>query len=142
MKLPSNYFHLVICLQTLSWLEKPKEALEELIRICKPDGFIVITSLFNLEHDVDLYSKIKDNTTEESDNNDNWLIYNTYSIQTIKKWLGGSVKQIDAYPFHINIDLTSKPKGIGTYTKKLDSNERIQISGGMLMNWGVLYIQK
>jgi len=36
---------LVLCLQTISWLNNPAKALQELIRICQPNGTIVITGL-------------------------------------------------------------------------------------------------
>lgn len=39
----SNYFDQVYCIQTLEHLHKPEEALQEMDRICKPDGMIILT---------------------------------------------------------------------------------------------------
>jgi SAM-dependent methyltransferase len=40
---PSNYFDLVLCIETLEHLHKPEEAILELLRICNYDGKIIIT---------------------------------------------------------------------------------------------------
>ena len=46
-------FDFVFCWQTLSWLENPEEALNSLLSITKPGGKLYLSSLFNLEHDVE-----------------------------------------------------------------------------------------
>ncbi len=66
LTLESDRFDLVICWQTLSWLDRPEKALHELVRICKPGGTVLAYSLFNLNHDVDIYSKVIDHTRSSS----------------------------------------------------------------------------
>ncbi|MCL6606405.1 MAG: class I SAM-dependent methyltransferase [Paenibacillus sp.] len=43
LNFPSSYFDCVICMEVLEHLEKPHQALEEMKRVCKGDGVIIIT---------------------------------------------------------------------------------------------------
>lgn len=133
-------FDMVFCWQTLSWIEKPKTALLELIRVTKKGGKLYISSLFNIDHDVDIYSKVYD-YTRQSGSSQIALIYNTYSLHTLNKWLGGKVSNFRVHKFSTSIPFTYEGRGLGTYTKKCEDGY-IQISGGMLMNWGILEIEK
>ena len=45
------------------------------------------------------------------------------------------------HKFNTDIDFSYNGKGVGTFTKECKVN-KIQISGGMLMNWGILEIKK
>jgi ubiquinone/menaquinone biosynthesis C-methylase UbiE len=126
---------------TLSWLENAEKALDQLTRITKPGGRIYLSSLFNLEHDVDLFTKIVDH----SSNQENEIIeanYYTYSGKTIAKWLNQKVRQIKFYPFNPSIDFNYEGRGIGTYTVNTELGKKLQISAGLLMNWAVLEIEK
>lgn len=134
-------FDLTCCWQTLSWLEHPEIALKELVRITKPGGRLYLSSLFNLDHDVDIYSKVYD-WTRDSTKHGHYAFYNTYSMRTINQWLKELVSNIDLYVFDIDIDLPDKPRGLGTYTLNLQDGKRLQISAGMLLNWGILKITK
>lgn len=136
-----NSFDLVFCWQTLSWLDEPQKALRELVRIVKPGGKIYASSLFNLEKDVDLYTKVFD-YTHESGKQGIPFSYNTYSKMSVEKWLDGSAKKFDIVPFDPEIDFEFSGRGIGTYTVRTEGGKRLQISAGMLMNWGILIIQK
>ena len=139
--LDSDSYDLVICWQTLSWLDRPEAALRELIRICKPGGSVWASSLFNLHHDVDVYSKVIDHTRPSSRLSMSYD-YNTYSLHTLHEWLSGLVTDFKIHEFNIQTDLTYKQRGIGTYTVKLETGERLQISAGMLLNWGILEVKK
>ena len=100
-----------------------------------------MSSLFNHDHDVDIYSKVID-WTRESTKQGHYSYYNTYCMRTIDEWLKGIVSNVELYIFDIDIDLPEKLKGIGTYTVKLKDGKRLQISAGMLLNWGILKIIK
>lgn len=139
--LDSDSHDLVICWQTLSWLDRPEAALRELIRICKPGGLVWASSLFNLHHDVDVYSKVIDHTRPSSRLGMNYD-YNTYSLRTVHGWLSGLVTDFKIHEFNIPMDLSYNERGIGTYTVKLETSERLQISAGMLLNWGILEVHK
>ena len=139
--LKSNSFDVVFCWQTLSWIANPENALKQLIRIAKPNGKIYLSSLFNIDFDVDIYSKVFDHSGKNT-LTERFSEYNTYSEKTVANWLNGAVKKWKIFEFTPEINFKSKGRGIGTFTVKTETKKRIQISGGMLMNWGVLYILK
>lgn len=139
--IPENSCDLVFCWQTLSWLEEPQKALKELIRICKKNGRIFISSLFNIEHDVDIYSRVYDLTRKTAEA-DMYYPYNTYSAKSIAKWVEQDVESHKIIEFIPSVDLFFEGKGAGTYTVKTENGKRLQLSGGMLMNWGILIITK
>jgi ubiquinone/menaquinone biosynthesis C-methylase UbiE len=141
LKLESNSFDLVICWQTLSWIENPQAALCELVRICKTGGHIFASSLFNMSHDVDIYSKVEDHTRPSSALGLRY-VYNTYSVASIKKWVGHLVSDVHVHEFDISIDLSPAGSGLGTYTVRLESGKRLQLSAGMLLNWGILELRR
>lgn len=141
LALASDSYDLVICWQTLSWLDKPEAALRELVRICKPGGVILASSLFNLNHDVDIYSKVIDHTRASAAQGMNYN-YNTYSLYTVREWLAGLVADFKIHEFSLPIDLEHDRRGIGTYTVQTKTGERLQMSAGMLLNWGILEIRK
>lgn len=140
LQVNDNTFDFTFCWQTLSWLDKPMNALLELIRITKKGGKIYLSSLFNLDHDVDIYSKVYDYTRSSGENN-NYMNYNTYSKHTIDKWLRNNVDNFKVHKFETSTPFYYNGKGVGTFTKKCE-DEMIQVSAGMLMNWGILEIEK
>lgn len=123
LALDSDSCDLVICWQTLSWLDKPEFALRELLRICKPGGLILASSLFNLNHDVDVYSKVIDHTRASSGLGMSYD-YNTYSLRTVQEWLSGLVADFKIHEFSIPEDLNHAGRGIGTHTVKLETGIR------------------
>lgn len=139
--IPNDSFDLVCCWQTLSWLSEPEKALKELVRITRPQGKIFASSLFNLEKDVDLYTKVLDHT-RNSGANGLAFDYNTYSRLSVEKWLQGLAKEVEIKPFHPEVDFEFVGRGIGTHTIQALSGTRLQISAGMLLNWGVLIVTK
>lgn len=141
LDLDTDLFDLVVCWQTLSWLDMPEKAMHELVRICKPGGRIFASSLFNIHHDVDVYSRVIDHTRASS-REDMCYVYNTYSNFSVNKWLTGLVSSSHIHEFIIPIDLENSGRGIGTSTVMLEGGKRLQMSAGMLMNWGILEIVK
>ena len=139
LPLQNNMFDLVICLQTISWIEDPRNALKELIRICKPNGTIIVSFLCNINHDVDLYTTIIDHTRSRAGSK---MTYNTFCAKTIGGWLADLVFSHTIHPFSIDIDLPNPRRGVGTYTIPMKDGNRIEISAGYLMNWGFLEIVK
>lgn len=138
--LKENAFDLVCCWQTLSWIEDPELALKKLIQITQPGGKLYLSSLFNINFDVDIYAKVID-YSKESGKESIPFNYNTYSALSINKWIGGLVKDFKIHEFVPNIDFNYNGKGIGTFTKMVEG-KRIQISAGHLLNWGILEITK
>ncbi|MBK7666211.1 MAG: methyltransferase domain-containing protein [Sphingobacteriaceae bacterium] len=138
-----NSFDRVFCWQTLLALDKPEEALYELIRICKPGGKIILSSLFNIKYDVDIYTSFIDHTLESSKENI-YMQYNTISEFTLKKWLSGKTTSYKLFEFIPKADFKNSltnPRGTGSYTVNT-SEKKLQLTGGMLMNWAILEITK
>ena len=141
LPLASDTYDLVICWQSLLDLERPSDALLSLVRICKPNGKIVVCSLFNFDFDVDIYAQVHDHTRASS-REGIALAYNTISLFSVRRWLEGQVSRLEAHPFSIGIDLQRKGRGLGTFTVRTEDGKRFQVSGGMLMNWGILILTK
>jgi ubiquinone/menaquinone biosynthesis C-methylase UbiE len=130
-----------ISLQTLSWLPDYRWPLEEIFRKISPN-WLAMTSLF---YEGDITCRIE---VEEHKKNKK-CFYNVYSLPAISRLCNEEgYSLVKATPFDIDIDI-EKPTDLdimGTYTRKLvsdkTSQERIQISGPLLMNWYMLLIKK
>lgn len=131
----SNSVDIVFCSQTLLTVTKPKKFLEKLLEITRKGGYFILSSLFNLEHDVDIYCKVRDLTRKGNIK----LKYNTFSRKTISSWLKNKVEFFDILPFEMPEPLPKEGRGLGSYTLRLDNGKYITISGGILMQWGFLY---
>lgn len=138
-----DMFDYVFCWQTLSWIDNPEKAINELIRICKPGGRIYCSSLFNLDRDVDVFSSVIDHTRQSSKESGAYN-YNTYSKHTVSMWLdnNGSVRDFNLHKFETQTEFFYSGKGLGTNTMTLANGSLIQVSAGMLLNWFVLEILK
>jgi ubiquinone/menaquinone biosynthesis C-methylase UbiE len=141
LQLASDSFDLVVCWQTLSWIERPADALRELVRICRPGARIYASSLFNVHHDVDIYSNVEDHTRASSAQGLRY-VYNTYALASVRQWVAGLVANVQVHEFSIPIDLSYAGRGLGTYTVPVEGGRRLQLSAGMLLNWGILELQK
>ena len=141
LDLEPESFDLVVCWQTLMALTMPELALRSLIRLCKPGGRIYASSLFNRHHDVDVYSTVTDHTRPSSVEGVTYS-YNTYSVSSVHKWVSELVSAFRIHDCGMPIDLEYPGRGLGTHTVRLESGERLQISAGMLLNWGILELQK
>jgi ubiquinone/menaquinone biosynthesis C-methylase UbiE len=138
--LPTDEFDLVICWQTLSWIDDPKAATRELIRVTRPGGTVLASSLFNEGFDVDIQAYVRDRTRSSS--SAGTYTYNTYSRSTVDEWLQDLGCDFEILPFDIAVDLPRAGRGLGTFTERLADGRRMQISAGLLMNWGILKIVK
>lgn len=132
-------FDYVFCWQTLSWVDEPEKALNELVRITRPGGKLYLSALFNLDFDVDIYAKVLNKSEKAVENIP--VNYHTISVHTINNWIGKSCKNIQFHRFEPNIDFHYSGRGLGTFTVNSDKG-RLQISGGLLMNWAILEIEK
>jgi ubiquinone/menaquinone biosynthesis C-methylase UbiE len=135
--LGTESYDCVFCWQTLSWIDEPQKALEQLLGITKKGGRIYLSALFNLEHELDLFVKVKDHTRK----GESMYTYNTYASSTINNWIGKKVSSLKFYPFHPSIDFNYDGKGLGTYTVEANG-KRLQLSAGMLLNWAILEVVK
>lgn len=131
LSLSDDEFDLVFFWQTLLAVDDPRAALSELIRICRPGGRIFLSSLFNTEHDVDLYIGAVDHTRAVTDVRHP---YNVYSARTIAQWVSHPHRFHDC---EMSIDIARNGRGLGTYTDR-----GFQLSAGIWMQWKILEIHK
>lgn len=134
-------FDIIFCWMTLLALDKPKEALDQLLSTVKTGGKLYASTLFNFNHDVDVYAHFVDHT-RESGKEGIFMQYNTFSMHTLDKWLSGKVSSYKVHEFNPETDFEYNGKGIGTFTVMTKEGKRLQVSGGMLMSWGILEITK
>ncbi len=115
------------------------QALIDSVTNLSPKWFAA-NSLF-FDGNVDAKVEIHDYTDPLADGGYTIRPYNIWSIPRIReRFAAKGYHEFQSVPFEIDMDLP-KPKdgGMGTYTEKLDSGKRIQISGPMLMSWYFLY---
>lgn len=137
--IPNEVSDLTISMHSpLTTMSAGKKFLYKLLDITKKGGYFILSSLFNLEHDVDLYCKFIDHTRKGGFK----LSYNTYSKITIDKWLKDKVEFYRIIPFEMPAPLEKMTRGIGSYTLELKDGRFLTISGGMLMQWGFLVGKK
>lgn len=137
LPLPSGRYDLVFFWQTLLAVTEPKRALEELVRICRSGGRVFLSSLFNVDSDVDLYIGAVDHTRGSAQAGIRHP-YNVYSAQTIKRWCQHPMTFHD---FDIATDIPKNGRGLGTHTVTAGA-KRLQFSAGIYMNWKILEIHK
>jgi 2-polyprenyl-3-methyl-5-hydroxy-6-metoxy-1,4-benzoquinol methylase len=135
-----NFFDAVFCWQTLLMLDQPDKIVNTLLQLPKKGGKIFIMSLFNIERDVDILANFIDHTRTGNKTVDT-ISYNTYSQFTVRKWLEGKAESFVIHPFHPETDFYYKGRGLGSNTVQA-GDIRLQVSGGYLMNWGLLEITK
>jgi ubiquinone/menaquinone biosynthesis C-methylase UbiE len=141
----SDKYEGVIMLQTLSWLPEAESALTAITKL--KAKWIALSSLF--------YDGMVDCKTEISEYQEDKTggggvkyykssYYNTYSIPLIKNILERKGYTDFKYmPFELDMDLPKPTNSLmGTYTEKLITGKRIQISGPLLMNWHFIYATK
>ena len=137
---PDSSLDYVFCWQTLSWIDKPEIVIDEIMRVLKSGGKLYASSLFNIDYDVDLLTQAIDYTTPAGKNNIP-VNYYTYAKSTVDKWLNHKATYYNITPFQPSIDFSHDGNGLGTRT--LDTLKgKIQISGGLLLNWGILCVVK
>lgn len=140
MPYEDNYFDLTNCLVVISFIEDAQKAIDEIIRVTKKGGDIFISALINFDHDVDLLTKVLDKTRESAKSN-LYLTYNTFSTTTFEGWMKDKVSKLDFHRFDTTKDFIYNGKGINTYTVDT-KDKKLQLAGGMLLNWGFIHAVK
>jgi ubiquinone/menaquinone biosynthesis C-methylase UbiE len=132
-------FDIAFSIQTLSWLPTYEDALRELLQVAR--CWVFVTSLFTDYH-VDVISKVHLYTTPT------WnppvpYFYNIYSyprFEDICRRHGAAA--IYVRDFIIDIDIPESTTGtMGTFTRRLESGERLQFSGPLHMPWKLIAIK-
>jgi ubiquinone/menaquinone biosynthesis C-methylase UbiE len=128
---PRRAFHLVLSMQTLSWLPSYEEALDQLLAMTK--GWLVVTSLFS-DHDMDAKVEVLDYTREDGVVEPQY--YNIYSLPRFSDYCRKrGVQDVISQDFIIDIDLPQTAAGRGTYTRTLQDGTRLQFTGSLHLPW-------
>lgn len=133
-------FDAVFCWQTLLLFDDPSRLMHSLLRLPRAGGKLFVMSLFNVDRDVDLYTRIIDHTRTGNQQAEA-ISYNTFSHVSVDRWLSGTVSSYKIHPFHPEVDFSYEGRGLGTSTIAAE-NRRLQVSGGCLMNWGLLEVTR
>ena len=131
----------LLSFQTLSWLPEYERALDEFIKI-NPE-WMAFTSLF-YDGFVDCKIEVKEYFDSGNFEHPKVSFYNIYSLPKIKDFLSRrNYSQFYYYKFNIDIDLPKPTHGfMQTYTQTLINEERLQISGPILMSWFFILAKK
>jgi len=132
-------FDFAVCKQTLSWLPSYQEAVSELMAVTK--GSIFASSLF-YDGKIDYNIRVREYETEVGRHDYN-AHYNIYSFPVFREFcMSRGAKEVVAFDFDIEIDLPppDNPDRMGTYTVRLDTGRRLQLSGALLMPWKIVRI--
>ena len=132
-------FDFSVCKQTLSWLPSYEKPVEELMSVTRRAVFI--SSLF-YDGRIDFETRVREYTTDSGRDGYN-AFYNVYSFPVFREFcLQRGAKDVVGFNFNIDIDLPrpANPDRMGTYTMQLQSGERLQISGALLMPWKIVRI--
>jgi ubiquinone/menaquinone biosynthesis C-methylase UbiE len=136
---PAKHFDITVCKQTLSWLPEYAEVVEEMMAVTKQAIFI--SSLF-YDGRIDFNIRVREYVTENGKHDYN-AFYNVYSFPVFRDFcLSRGAKEVTGFNFDINIDLP-RPDNLdrmGTFTERLESGKRLQISGALLMPWKIVRI--
>ncbi|HET6977563.1 MAG TPA: class I SAM-dependent methyltransferase [Pyrinomonadaceae bacterium] len=132
-------FDLSTCKQTLSWLPGYEKPIQELMTVTRRAVFV--SSLF-YDGRIDFETRVREYTTESGRDGYN-AFYNVYSFPIFREFcIGNGARDVVGFDFHIGIDLPqpANPDRMGTYTVQLQTGERLQISGALLMPWKIVRI--
>jgi 2-polyprenyl-3-methyl-5-hydroxy-6-metoxy-1,4-benzoquinol methylase len=136
-----NKYDGCVTLQTLSWLPDCYDPLKIIFQRLSPN-WIALTSLF-YHGDITCRIEVEEHIRKRKS------YYNIYSLPSIERLCHESgYRLVKFMPFDIDVDIErpSNPDLMGTYTRKVvgdrDAEERIQISGPLLMSWYMLFIEK
>jgi SAM-dependent methyltransferase len=132
-------FDLSVCKQTISWLPSYEKPDEELMAVTRRAVFI--SSLF-YDGRIDFETRVREHTTDAGREGYN-AFYNVYGFPIFREFcLSRGAKDVVGFDFNIGIDLPrpANPDRMGTYTVQLQSGERLQISGALLMPWKIVRI--
>lgn len=130
----------IISMQTLLILPNYFEIAQCMCRL-EPDWIAFFTLGFEglIDYEIRLhdYTKNKDGDYAK-------VFYNIYSLPRMKEYfknLGYSKFEYEVFEMDIDLPQTNK-MGRGTYTIKTEQGKRLQISGGMMMPWYFVFIEK
>lgn len=130
----------IVSLQTFNILPNYFEIAQCMCRL-EPEW--IVFSTLGFEGLIDYEGKLRD-YTKNKDGEYAEVFYNIYSLLKMKQYFENlGYKKFDYKEFEMDIDLPQTNKmGRGTYTIKTEQGKRLQISGGMMMPWYFVFVEK
>ena len=133
-------FDYAVCKQTLSWLPDYQDAVRELMTVTRRAVFF--SSLF-YDGWIDVNVRVRE--WQKASAGDLYTsYYNVYSVPALREFcVGQGATRVSAVDFDIQIDLPRPPSPdrLGTYTRRLDTGERLQFSGPLFLPWKIVCIE-
>jgi len=132
-------FDLAYSIQTLSWLPGYEDAFLEILRVTRKWAFV--TSLFT-DYRADIISRVHPYQGPPWDKPAAYF-YNVYCYDRFYDFcLAHGASELISQDFVMDIDLPEpEGKAMGTYTKRLEGEKRMQFSGPMHMPWRFIAIR-
>ena len=131
-KIKTNSFNVITCLGVMSIFDDFRPSLNEMIRMCKKSGLIIINNMWN-SFPIDLNIKIRRSSSVKKDNYMNWESgWNMISVATMSKYLDEhkKVKKFTFRNWHMDIDLKKKNSNLmRAWTIKNSKNQRVHFNG-------------
>lgn len=130
----------VISLQTFNILP---DYIDVVRCMCELEPRWIAFSTLGFEGLIDYEVKVYD-YTKDKDGGYAQVFYNIYSLPRMKEYFDSlGYSRFDYKEFEIDIDLIQTNKmGRGTYTIKTEQGKRMQISGGIMMPWYFVFVEK
>lgn len=130
----------IISLQTFNILPNYYEIVQCMCRL--EPNWIAFTTL-GFEGLIDYEIRLHD-YTKNKDGDYTEVFYNIYSLPKMKEYFENlGYSKFDYKEFDIDIDLPQTNKmGRGTYTIKMEQGKRMQISGGLMMPWYFVFVER
>lgn len=138
-QLGTKAFDLSVCKQVLSWLPGYEDAVKQLMAVTRRAVFA--SSLF-YDGRIDFETRVREYVTDAGREGFN-AFYNVYSFPVFREFcIAQGARDVVGFDFRIGIDLPrpATPDRMGTYTLRLESGERLQVSGALLMPWKIVRI--
>lgn len=131
-------FDITINWKTLSFVPHYDEMIKSLIKLTRKHIFL--SSLF---YDGNIDFEIKVRQKQNKSNKQQFTsYYNVYSLPRFTDFVNDlGVKNLEVFNFDIDIDIPKPPDNrMSTYTEKLESGKRLQISGNIIQSWKIIRI--
>ena len=144
-KIKSNNFDVVVCLGVISIFDDFRPAINEMLRVAKKGGLIIINNMWN-SFPIDLLIKVRHSRSDSQSKFNNWESgWNMISINTISKFLkhNKKVKKFFFKKVIMKKDLFRKKDNLlRSWTQKDKYGKRYHFNGiGRLLDKRLLMIQ-
>lgn len=129
-------FDVIVSKAVVSWMPHYAETMRIFLSVARRSMFI--SSLF-YEGKIDYEIKVNQHIRGDAER----AYYNIYSFPIFREFcLENGAREVICHDFDIEIDLPNRglPDRMGTFTLRLDTGRRLQVSGALLLPWKIIEI--